>query len=107
MKKQTPNLLLNEYSARGILDTLYAPKVQQALFEAITNEIRQSVKTNKKEAIICNLPQVELSVTLPKSSFITTLKSAIEFYLKIEDYHKCTQINNLIQELENGRAIKT
>jgi hypothetical protein len=107
MKKQTPNLLLNEYSARGILDTLYSPKVQQALFEAVINEIRQSVKTNKKEAIICNLPQVELSVTLPKSSFITTLKSAIEFYLKIEDYHKCTQINNLIQELENGRAIKT
>jgi len=107
MKHKTPNLLISEYSARGILDTLYAPKVQQSLFENVVDEIRQSVKNNKKEAIICNLPQVELSVTLPKSSFITTLKSAIEFYLKIEDYHKCTQINNLIQELENGRAIKT
>lgn len=107
MKKQTPNLLINEYSARGILDTLYAPKVQQALFEAIVDEIKQSIKTDKKEAIICNLPQVELSVTLPKSSFVATLKSAIEFYLKMEDYHKCTLINNLIQELENGRKVKT
>ena len=107
MKHKTPNLLISEYSARGILDTLYTPKVQQSLFENVVDEIRQSVKNNKKEVVVCNLPQVELSVTIPQSSFVSTLKSAIEFYIKIEDYHKCTQINNLIQELENGRRIKT
>ena len=107
MKHKTPNLLISEYSARGILDTLYAPKVQQSLFENVVDEIRQSVKNNKKEVVVCNLPQVELSVTIPKSSFVPALKSAIDFYLKVEDYHKCTQINNLIQELENGRRVKT
>jgi hypothetical protein len=107
MKHKTPNLLINEYSARGILDTLYAPKIQQSLFETVVDEIKLSIKTDKKEVIVCNLPQVELSVTIPKTSFITTLKSAIDYYLKVEDYHKCTQINNLIQELENGRRVKT
>jgi hypothetical protein len=107
MKHKTPNLLLNEYSARGILDTLYAPKVQQSLFETVVDGIKLSVKTDKKEFVVCNIPQVELNVTIPKSSFVPALKSAIDFYLKVEDYHKCTQINNLIQELENGRRIKT
>lgn len=107
MKNQTPSLLINEYSARGILDTLYTPKIQQSLFENVVNGIKQSVKIDKKEVAVCNIPQVELSVFIPKSSFIPTLKSAIEYYLKVEDYSKCTQINNLIQELENGRRVKT
>jgi hypothetical protein len=107
MKNQTPSLLINEYSARAILDTLYTPKIQQSLFENVVNGIKQSVKLNKKEVAVCNIPQVELSVSIPNSSFIPTLKSAIEYYLKVEDYSKCTQINNLIQELENGRRVKT
>ena len=105
MTRKTPNIVLMEYSLRGVLDTLFAPKIQQLLFNYVVDEIRKAIKDNRKELVICNINQLETSIAIPKTDFIQVLKSSLEYFVKVEDYPKCSQINKLIQELENGQRI--
>jgi hypothetical protein len=49
MKRHLPNILLKEYSTRGILDTLFAPKIQHSIFENVVDGMKQAIKDNKKE----------------------------------------------------------
>lgn len=105
MKKQ-PNIVILEYSSRGILDTLFAPKIQLLLFTYIVDGIKQSIKYNKKELVICDINQFETSIAISNKNFIPVLRSSLEYFVKTEDYSKCTQINNLIKELENGQGIR-
>jgi hypothetical protein len=105
MKKQLSNIVFLESNLRGIFDTLFTPKIQHLLFETVIEGIKTSIKGNKKEFTICSINQFEINVVIPKSGFAQVLKSSLEYFLKIEDYSKCSQINELIQELENGQRI--
>ena len=106
MMKKQPNIVFLEYSLRGILDTIFTPKIQHLLFSYVVDGIKRSIKDNKKELVICDINQLETNIVISSKNFIQVLKSSLEYFVKIEDYFKCTQINNLIQELENGQRIK-
>tara|TARA_R110000796_G_scaffold231454_1_gene349357 strand:- start:915 stop:1235 length:321 start_codon:yes stop_codon:yes gene_type:complete len=105
MKKQ-PNIVILEHSSRGILDTLFAPNIQKLLFEYVVEEIKKAIKFNKKEVVVCDISQLETSIFISKDEFIPVLKSSLNYFIKSEEYSKCTRITNLIEELENGQPIK-
>lgn len=105
--KKTPNIVFIDYSLRGIMDTLFAPKIQKLLFESVFTNIKSALKTKKKEVIICDIIQVETSILIPKTHWAHALKSVLEYYIKVEDYSMCTQVNKLIKDIEDGRGIKT
>jgi hypothetical protein len=105
--KKTPNIVFTDYSLRGIMDTLFAPKMQKLLFESVFTSIKNTLKTKKKEVIICDIIQVETSISIPKTHWVQALKSVLEYYVKVEDYSMCTQVNKLIKDIEDGRGIKT
>lgn len=108
MKKETPNIVFLDNSLRGVLDTLFAPKIKQLLFEQVVESIQTSYKTKRKECTICNIGQLEITISLPKSEWELALKEALDHFIKSEDYSRCSQINALIQEIEqNGRRLKT
>jgi hypothetical protein len=104
-KKKTPNLILTNYSLRGVLDTLFDTKVQGILYMETFNSIKKSLQEKKRECVICDIEQLETTITLPKSNWEPALKSILEYYIKVEDYNMCSQINKLIQEL-NGEGSK-
>lgn len=105
--KKTPNIVFTDYSLRGIMDTLFAPKIQKLLFENVFINIKDALKTKKKEVVICNIIQVETSISIPKTHWVQALKSVLEYYVKVEDYSMCTQVNKLIKDIEDGRGIET
>jgi len=105
--KKTPNIVFTDYSLRGIMDTLFTPKIQKLLFESVFTSIKNALKTKKKEVIICDIIQVETSISIPKTHWVQALKSVLEYYVKVEDYSMCTQVNKLIKDIEDGRGIKT
>ena len=105
--KKTPNIVFIDYSLRGIMDTLFAPKIQKLLFESVFTNIKSALKTKKKEVIICDVIQIETSILIPKTHWAHALKSVLEYYIKVEDYSMCTQVNKLIKDIEDGRGIKT
>lgn len=105
--KKTPNIVFTDYSLRGIMDTLFAPKIQKLLFENVFISIKDALKTKKKEVVICDIIQVETSISIPKTHWVQALKSVLEYYVKVEDYSMCTQVNKLIKDIEDGRGIET
>ena len=52
MKKQSPNIVFIEYSLRGILDTLFTPKIQHLLFEMVVEGVKVAIKGNKAIATL-------------------------------------------------------
>ena len=102
MKRHLPNILLKEYSTRGILDTLFAPKMQHSLFENVVDGMKQAVKDNKKEFMLCAIPQLEANIVITKENYLSALKSSLEYFIKVEDYRKCSQIDSLYKELEKN-----
>jgi galactose-1-phosphate uridylyltransferase len=105
MRKHSPNIVLTNYSLRGILDTLFNTEVQTVLYNETFESIKTALQTKKRECVVCNIGQLETTITLSKPSWEPALKSILEHYVKIEDYDKCSQINKLIQEL-NGEGSK-
>jgi hypothetical protein len=105
MKKKTPNLILTDSSLRGVLDTLFKSNVQEVLFSNSLDSIKAAVNEKKRECVICDINQLEITITLSKTHWVPALKSILEYYIKVEDYNKCSQINKLIQEL-NGEGDK-
>jgi hypothetical protein len=105
MKKKTPNLILTDYSLRGVLDTLFNSNVQDVLFSNSLESIKKAILEKKRECVICDINQLEITITLSKPYWGSALKSILEYYVKVEDYNKCSQINKLIQEL-NGEGDK-
>ena len=105
MKKKTPNLVLTNYSLRGILDFLFNTEVQTVLYNETFNSIKTALQEKKRECVICDIGQLETTITLPKANWEPALNSILEYYVKVEDYDKCSQINKLIQEL-NGEGSK-
>ena len=49
------------------MDTLFAPKIQKLLFENVFTSIKSALKTKKKEVVICDIIQVETSISIPKT----------------------------------------
>ena len=105
MKKKSPNLILTNYSLRGVLDTLFNTKVQEILYSETFESIKKSLQEKKRECVICDIGQLETTITLSKPNWEPALNSILEYYIKVEDYDKCSQINKLIQEL-NGEGSK-
>lgn len=105
--KKTPNIIFTDYSLRGIMDTLFTPKIQKLLFENVFINIKNALKTKKKEVIICDIIQIETSISIPKTHWVSALKSVLEYYVKVEDYSMCAQVNKLIKDIEDGRGIET
>lgn len=101
--KKAPNIVFTDYSLKGITNTLFTPKVQKLLFDNTFTSIKNSYKTKKKEVIICDVIQVEASIAVPKSNWVNVLKTILEYYVKVEDYSMCTQVNKLIKDIEDGR----
>ncbi len=106
MKKQQPNIVLTDYSSKGILDTLFTPKIQQLLFNTTFEGIKKAHKSNRNEVIVCSITQVEATIALPKSHWVNALKTMLEYYVIEENYSMCTQVNKLIQDVEDEQRLK-
>ncbi len=88
------------------MDTIFTPKIQHLLFETVVEGIKLALRSNKKEFTICSINHLEVNITIPKAGFVSALKSALDHFIKTEDYLKCSQINELIQEANGQRTTK-
>jgi hypothetical protein len=100
--KKTPNIIFPDYSLEGIHDVLSNSENKKVLFESIFNKIKNSYKTSKKEIIVCDIIQLEVSISISKVNWVKALQAALDYNVSIEDYSTCTQINKLIKDIQNG-----
>lgn len=60
----------------------------------------ENLELDEITAVKIMINRVEYSVRLSRSKFVSSLKSAISFYEKIEEYEKCQKCLDIIEQLE-------
>ena len=88
------------------MDTLFTPKIKKLLFDSAFENIKGAIKTKKKEVIICDVTQLETSIAIPRTDWGKVLNSSLEYYIEIEDYSACVEVNKLIKDIEDGQRVK-
>jgi hypothetical protein len=50
---------------------------------------------------------LEANIVITKENYLSALKSSLEYFIKVEDYRKCSQIDILYKELEKDGSKST
>ena len=78
-------------------DELSSKKHQ--VYKSLIDGVSEAIKTNKKEIKLCEVKNSNLYITVEKPEWKKSLDSALQFYIDIEEYEKCSKIKKLIDKL--------
>lgn len=73
------------------------------LYLNISRGIIHSHTHNLKEACCFELDGYHAYYTIPAEEFPDAIKKAIDYYLKYEDYEKCSTLRDILNDLENQK----
>lgn len=72
----------------------------------MTCNIHNSMRNNLTELVLLVHPNVGGVIRIEQNEFKEVLELALDFFLKREDYKKCSSIKEIISELETGKKPK-
>ena len=78
-------------------DELSSKKHQ--VYKSLIDGVSEAIKSNKKEIKLCEVKNSNLYITVEKPEWKKSLDSALQFYIDIEEYEKCSKIKKLIDKL--------
>ena len=75
-----------------------SPKKHQ-VYKSLIEGVSEAIKTNKKEIELCEVKNSNIYITVEKTKWKSSLDSALQFYIDIEEYEECSKIKDLIDKL--------
>jgi hypothetical protein len=75
------------------------PEVKKAVIKELVLAIKEGIKSNKKSISLFNLADSDYYIELDKEKWKQSLKRALSFYEMEEDYGKCIECRDLLNEL--------
>ena len=78
-------------------EELKSKKLQ--VYKILIDGVSEAIKTNKEEIKICEVKNTNTYITGGKQEWKDSLDSALQFYIKKEEYEQCSKIKNLIDKL--------
>tara|TARA_Y100001973_G_C5194662_1_gene333392 strand:+ start:2420 stop:2689 length:270 start_codon:yes stop_codon:yes gene_type:complete len=75
-----------------------SPKKHQ-VYKSLIDGVTEAIKTDKKEIKLCEVKNSGIYITVEKQEWKTSLDSALQYYISIEEYEECSKIKNLIDKL--------
>lgn len=100
-KRVVPNL----YIASGDdeeLDTLQSnPYFKDVIFNCVIMGIEDALKNKKKEALLVELNSSGNYVSIPQDKWETSLSSAEEYFIELEEYETCSDIQKLKESIKS------
>ena len=71
------------------------PQVYKSLIDGVT----EAIKTNKEIVKLCEVKNTNIFITVEKPEWKDSLDSALQYYVKKEEYEQCSKIKKLIDKL--------
>lgn len=71
----------------------------QLLLENALGLLKESINKKKKKCILFEIINYDYKVVVKQNQFINILNKGIEYYEKIEDFEKCSELNKLKNKL--------
>ena len=72
---------------------------QTQVYKSLIEGVSEAIKTDKKEVKLCEVKNSNIYITVSKKDWKSSLDSALQYYIKEEEYEKCSKIKDLIDKL--------
>ena len=75
-----------------------SPKKRQ-VYKSLVEGVSEAIKENKEAINLCEVKNSGIVITVEKPEWKKSLDSALQFYIKTEEYEQCSKIKDLIDKL--------
>ena len=69
------------------------------VYKSLVDGVTEAIKSDKEEIKLCEVKNSNTYITVEKPEWKDSLDSALQFYIKKEEYEQCSKIKNLIDKL--------
>ena len=90
MTRKIPSISLEDFEAKA-----KKPIVMKSLVVNIADGINEDLESVN----VAEIKNQNVIISVPKSEWKGGLETAMEYYIKTEEYEECTEIKNLIERL--------
>ena len=74
-------------------------KPKKQIYRSLVEGVSEAIKEDKNKVRICEIKNSDHYVTVERKDWKSSLDSALEYYIGIEEYEECSKIKNLIDKL--------
>jgi hypothetical protein len=99
MKRIIPNICVHFVEGADLSVLQENEHVQDIVLGSVVLGIKEAVKLRKKEATIVELNSSGNYVSISKENWKQSLETAQQYYVKLEEYEICADIQKLIESL--------
>ena len=69
------------------------------VYKSLIDGVTEAIKTDKEQIKLCEVKGTNVLITVGKQEWKDSLDSALQYYVDIEEYEKCSKIKDLIDRL--------
>jgi len=69
------------------------------VYKSLVDGVSEAIKSKKKSIKLCEVKNSNILITIEKPEWKKSLDSALQYYIKTEEYEECSKIKNLIDKL--------
>ena len=69
------------------------------VYKSLIDGVTEAIKSNKEEIKLCEVKNSGMFITVEKPEWKKSLDSALQYYIDVEEYEKCSKIKDLIDKL--------
>ena len=95
-KKVVPNLYITVQDGVDFEAIQHNEQIQEVLYNRVVIAIKEADKTNKLEATVVELNSTGNYISINRIDWKKSLIKAQEYFLNLEEYEKCADIQKLI-----------
>ena len=69
------------------------------VYKSLVDGVTEAIKSDKEEIKLCEVKNSNVYITVEKTKWKSSLDSALQYYIDIEEYEQCSKIKRLIDKL--------
>jgi hypothetical protein len=100
-RKKIPNLNVRLEFGADINLLHKNPQIKELIYANLVLGIKEANNSNRNEATIVELHSSGNYVQIDRNSWKPSLETAINYFLSIEAYEKCNEIQKLIESIDS------
>ena len=90
MTRKIPIISLEDFEAKA---------KKPVMMRSLVTNIASGIKEELESVNIAEIKNHDVIISVPKDEWKSGLKNAMEYYIKTEEYEKCSKIQKLIEKI--------
>lgn len=82
------------------------PGVKEVIMDELVIAVKEGVKNKKKNISLFALANTNYYINLEKEQWEISLNNALDYYVKLEDYNKCIECRDILNQLSYESPIR-